>query len=141
MAKTMNLFAYGSLMVPAVLHQVVGKDFSSSPAVLRGWKRCQVQGESYPAIIPVAEQAVSGVLWLGLSEKEFLLLDAFEGKEYRRVSVLVTNPQGESVNAQTYAWEKLRGLVDKPWDFEWFKTEGIKSFSRSYLPGVSQERL
>ena len=127
-------------MLPEVLHKVVGKDFSSSPAILRGWKRCQVQGESYPAIIPVAEQAVSGVLWLGLCEKEFLLLDAFEGKEYRRVSVLVTDTEGASVDAQTYGWGKQGGLVDKPWDFEWFKTEGIKSFSRSYLPGVSSER-
>ena len=128
-------------MVPEVLHKVVGKDFSSSAAILRGWKRCQVQGESYPAIIPVVEQAVSGVLWFGLSEKEFLLLDAFEGKEYRRVSVLVTDTEGASLDAQTYAWEKLGGLIDEPWDFEWFKAEGIKRFSRSYLPGVSPEQL
>lgn len=127
-------------MVPEVLHKVVGKDFLNSPAILRGWKRCQVQGESYPAIIPVAKQAVSGVLWLGLSEKEFLLLDAFEGKDYRRVSVLVTDTEGASLDAQTYAWEKQGGLVDEPWDFEWFKAEGIKSFSRSYLPGVSLEQ-
>jgi hypothetical protein len=30
-------------------------------------------------------------------------------------------------------WSKTDGLVNEPWDFDWFKTVGIKDFSSKYL--------
>jgi gamma-glutamylcyclotransferase (GGCT)/AIG2-like uncharacterized protein YtfP len=129
----MDLFTYGSLMLPEVLEQVTGRSFSMTPARLPGWKRCQVRGQSYPAMIPCHGQTVEGVLWLGLSDTELQLLDTFEGDEYQRVPVTVTDDEGHDYQAQTYAWAKQGGLLDAPWDLEWFKLEGIKDFSRLYF--------
>ena len=46
----MNLFAYGTLMVPEVLRAVTGREFTWREAVLRGYVRLTVRGQSYPGV-------------------------------------------------------------------------------------------
>lgn len=121
-------------MLPEVFGSVARRLPEHRAVTLSGWKRCQVQDQSYPAITAAQGQTVPGVLWLEVSESEMNLLDAFEGSEYRRVSVTVIDPAGMHYRAQAYAWARPDGLIDEPWDFEWFKTQGIKIFSSLYLP-------
>ncbi|MFZ9813618.1 MAG: gamma-glutamylcyclotransferase family protein [Burkholderiaceae bacterium] len=128
-----NLFAYGSLMLPEIFSRVAQETRSSIPATLNGWKRCQVAGQSYPAIVTAPAESVPGLLWIGLSDSALTRLDAFEGEEYRRIVAEVVDAAGVVYFADTYAWALEGGLLDAPWDFEWFQTEGIKRFSRLYL--------
>ena len=48
----MNVFAYGSLMIPSVMHAVTGRWFTHTEAVLEGYARYGIDGESYPGIVP-----------------------------------------------------------------------------------------
>ena len=128
-----NLFAYGSLMIPDIFSRVTQEVRPAVAATLHGWKRCQVADQPYPAIVRAPEVSVTGVLWMGLSDPEWIRLDTFEGHEYQRITVQVTDTRGDLHSADTYAWALQEGLVDTPWDFEWFQTEGIKRFSRLYL--------
>lgn len=129
----MDLFTYGSLMFDEVWRSVVGGAYGSTPAVLAGFQRKAVKGESYPALIPGQPQdRVSGRLWLNVNTDDTERLDAFEGAQYRRISCELLEPVGRS--AQAYLF--LRGdLVDAPdWDADWFARIGIHEFRRSYGP-------
>jgi len=120
----MNLFTYGSLMHPEILRNVVGELFPPGvPATLLGWKRCPVARESYPAIVRADSASVSGILWTELQEKQLDALDAFEGRDYRRIRVTVTDAAGGEHGAFAYAWAREGGLIDGPWDFARFKAE------------------
>ncbi|MFZ9893801.1 MAG: gamma-glutamylcyclotransferase family protein [Burkholderiaceae bacterium] len=130
---TKNLFAYGSLMLPEIFSRVTREKRPYVPATLSGWKRCQVMSEPYPAIVRASASSVSGILWIGLGDSEMTRLDTFEGAEYERIAVEVTDTGGGLHLAETYAWALQEGLVDAPWDFEWFQAEGIKKFNRFYL--------
>lgn len=121
-------------MLPEVFGSVARRLPAHRAVTLFGWKRCQVQDQSYPAIIAAQAQTVPGVLWTDVAESEMNLLDAFEGSEYQRVTVNVIDSAGMHYCAQAYAWARPDGLIDEPWDFDWFRAEGIKSFSRLYLP-------
>lgn len=85
----MNLFAYGTLMWPAILEAVMGRRLAGAPAALAGYQRLRVKGASYPVVVRAADSAVEGVLYCGLTAAEFQRLDAFEGPEYDRAEIEV----------------------------------------------------
>ena len=128
-----NLFAYGSLMLPAVFQQVAKRVPRSTEARLMNFKRVCVQNESYPAALPAMGEQIIGTLWLDVSEEEILQLDAFEGSDYQRVIVNVSDLAGQPYAACFYQWNRDDGLVDQPWDLDWFKRTGISEFSRKFL--------
>jgi hypothetical protein len=83
--------------------------------------------------VPTEGDQVRGILWLGLSADEIVRLDQFEGEHYQRVSVRVRDFSGENHTAEVYQWSRSDGLINEPWDIDWFKTVGIKDFSSKYL--------
>jgi gamma-glutamylcyclotransferase (GGCT)/AIG2-like uncharacterized protein YtfP len=129
----LHLFAYGSLMLPEILGRITQRSFTGIPASLIGWQRYRVHAESYPAIVPHCGGRVEGILWLGLSDREIFLLDAFEGYEYRRIGAFVFDASNIDYPAQTYAWSGGGGLTNEAWDIELFRTRGMKGFSQRYL--------
>lgn len=128
-----NVFTYGSLMLSFVFQRVVGRCPQSIEATLNDWKRVRVDKESFPAAVPASGDQVRGILWLGLSTDEIARLDQFEGEHYQRMSVQVSALSGERHAAEIYQWVRDDGLINEPWDIDWFKTVGIKDFSSKYL--------
>jgi gamma-glutamylcyclotransferase (GGCT)/AIG2-like uncharacterized protein YtfP len=128
-----NVFTYGSLMLSFVFQRVVGRCPQSVEAVLDHWKRVRVDQETFPAALPASGEQVRGILWFDLSAAEIERLDAFEGDHYRRVRVQVSDVSGHRHSAQVYQWSREAGLINEPWDIDWFKTVGIKDFSSKYL--------
>jgi len=120
-------------MLPAVFEQVAHRLPRSSEAILENFKRVRVQNESYPAALPAIGEKIIGTLWLDVSEEEILQLDAFEGSDYQRVIVNVSDLAGQPHAAYFYQWNRDDGLVDQPWDLERFKRSGISEFSRKFL--------
>lgn len=120
-------------MLPAVFEQVAHRLPRSSEAILENFKRVRVQNESYPAALPAIGEKIIGTLWLDVSEEEILQLDAFEGSDYQRVIVNVSDLAGQPYAAYFYQWNRDDGLVDQPWDLDWFKRSGISEFSRKFL--------
>ena len=128
-----NVFTYGSLMLSFVFQRVAGRCPESIEAILDDWRRVRVDNETFPAAVPADGERVRGILWLGLSAHEIARLDQFEGELYRRATVRVRDFSGEDYAAEVYQWSRTDGLINEPWDIDWFKTVGIKDFSSKYL--------
>ncbi len=123
----MNLFSYGSLMFDPVLMQVVGRLARSQPGHLLGWSRHAIQGEIYPAAIPVPGASIEGRVWLDLTVEEVSALDRFESDEYRRVNVLV-EVDGARVPCFVYEWRDRSRMLAQDWSPEAFRETGLAGF-------------
>ena len=130
----MNVFTYGSLMIPSVMAAVTGKRFQVMKACLNGYARFKVKGESYPGIVYQPGAATDGVVHCDVDDLSLKLLDDFEGEMYKRIPVPVEVDQSGVLIAETYIFapEHLQLLSSEPWDFEEFKKEHLQEFLKSY---------
>jgi gamma-glutamylcyclotransferase (GGCT)/AIG2-like uncharacterized protein YtfP len=129
-----NLFAYGSLMIPSVMVAVTGHNFRAEGACLRDYARFKVKGESYPGIIYQKGAFTNGVVYLGLDALSLKRLDEFEGDLYERVSVQVLSAQGGTLTAEAYVIKREGSglLSSEPWDLEEFEKNHLEKFMASY---------
>lgn len=133
----MDLFVYGTLMVPSVMHAVCGYAGRGVAAVLPDFRRRLVRGEVYPAIRPCAGDRVTGLLYPAVSDTQLRRLDAFEGDLYRREGVKVELAK-QLVAAQTYVICAAHSdlLSDQAWTVQTFIRQGLDQFMRGY-PGFA----
>jgi gamma-glutamylcyclotransferase (GGCT)/AIG2-like uncharacterized protein YtfP len=132
----MNLFTYGTLMFPEVWQTVVGRDFASLPATLRGHQIFRVAGAVYPGIIklspppspfpPPPSTPVPGILYLNLDDESLTHLDQFESDFYQRRPITVTADDGQLLAAEAYVVpeESRHLLTDEVWTAEGFQSRG-----------------
>lgn len=140
--EPLGLFAYGSLMWPAIMARACqGPDphgLDSLPAaeaaLLLGHERWRVRGEDYPGLRPHPGGQVEGRLYRPLPASVWPALDAFEGDEYERVQVEVNLRQGEPVSAWTYRFrvEFVDRLLSEPWRPEDFEGAALERFVARY---------
>ncbi|KAG7089547.1 hypothetical protein E1B28_011220 [Marasmius oreades] len=171
--KTYSALFYGTLMHPRVLHRVIGvdgKQLQIAPAVLSDFTRHKVKQEEYPGIIPYQtarsaelvpelsrdEKCVRGCLVTGLTERDIMFLDVFEGSEYRRTTVKVypleplldmtvyskkddeslvpSSPPpiptelGDPIEAETYIYLEPSRLEPELWSFEEFVEQNARKW-------------
>ena len=101
---TPPLFIYGTLRDPDILAAVLGREVSLEalqPATAEGHKCVYYPGQVYPALLVVEGSVAPGALLHGLTEADLAVLDAYEGEEYRRGSIVVQTDAG-SVTALAY---------------------------------------
>lgn len=55
-----SALVYGTLMAPEVLKVLIKRVPPMRPATLRGYMRCRIKGEVFPAIVPDAASEVRG---------------------------------------------------------------------------------
>ena len=94
--RPVQLFAYGTLLQPAVQLRVFGRTLEMRPAVLRGWRIVpRAVGGRYPAIVPAANAVTPGAL-LRLGAGHLGRADAYEEvpRLYRRKRVTVASAEG-----------------------------------------------
>lgn len=96
-----RLFAYGTLMVPAVLAAVCGERRAAAPATLAGYARYLVRGEVFPGLVAETGAVTDGVLYKRITPAMWARIDAFETTFYERVRVTVSTDGGD-VAAETY---------------------------------------
>jgi gamma-glutamylcyclotransferase (GGCT)/AIG2-like uncharacterized protein YtfP len=130
----MNVFTYGSLMIPSVMAAVTGKHFRVLKACLKDYARFKVEGECYPGIVYKMGATTDGVVHCDVDDRSVKLLDDFEGELYKRISVWVEVDRNGTMSAATYvfAHEHLQLLSSEAWDFEEFKKEHLQEFLQSY---------
>jgi gamma-glutamylcyclotransferase (GGCT)/AIG2-like uncharacterized protein YtfP len=75
----MDVFAYGSLMLPQTMQAVTGRRFLSTNAVLKGFGRYRIAREIYPALVPEEGTEVKGVLYFHVDRRSLLRIDDYEG--------------------------------------------------------------
>ena len=105
MTADMNIFAYGTLMIPSVMVAVTGRHFRSQKANLRNYARFTVKGESYPGIIPLTDAITEGIIYFNVNKFSLEQLDIFEGDLYERTHVRVEIEEKEikTIKTQTEA--------------------------------------
>jgi gamma-glutamylcyclotransferase (GGCT)/AIG2-like uncharacterized protein YtfP len=130
----MNLFTYGSLMIPCVTHAVTGHKFRAEGACLRDYARYKVRGESYPGIVYQKGALTNGIVYLGVDALSLKRLDEFEGNLYERISVQIENGQGGALTVETYVIKREHSdlLSSEPWDLEEFEKDHLKEFMATY---------
>ena len=129
----MDLFVYGTLMVPRIMRAVCGYTGSGEVAVLHGYRCRLVQGEVYPGIYPCQDEAVDGLLYRGIGVAQSRRLDRFEDDMYERLQVTVSLANTDCV-AHTYVVRRsMRHLLsDSPRDIESFMRDGLQKFVGAY---------
>ncbi|KAF3064680.1 Protein AIG2 [Daldinia childiae] len=151
--RTHAAFFYGTLMAAEVFFTVCYR-FSTEnvallkslhdfkPAILHGYCRRRVQFADYPGITPDPNHEVRGMYVTGLTDANMFHLDAFEGSEYDRKTVKARllskvgddkgqgNVEGEEVECEVYVFKHPNHLEDREWDFEEFRTQKMKNWTR-----------
>lgn len=121
------------------MYAVTGRRFRFVDAILRGYARYMVKGESYPGIIPSADDVTEGITYLDVGELSLKQLDEFEGDLYQRTPIMVETKKGETYNAETYAvkLEFRDCLSSKKWNVKEFSKDHLKAFLETY-PGFQK---
>lgn len=126
----MNLFAYGTLMFPAIWRAVVGRDAVGDPATAQGYVVYRAPGDVYPVMVQGrASQVARGLVYRDLDDATVQKLDDYEAGIYDRVAIAATLDSGETVPCQCYLLrqEYERPADPEPWD--------AAAFERDALPG------
>ncbi len=132
----MNLFVYGTLLVPEIWEAVTGlPDLTCHPATLEGHVIRRVRGAAYPGIhaAPGAVDPVPGNVHLDVSGEALRRLDAYEDRFYVREEVFPVVPGIGTVAAQTYLVPPDHAaaiLSEEPWSLEWFEANELDRFRR-----------
>ena len=126
----MNIFAYGTLVIPTVMYAVTTREFRFKKAILKGYERFTVKGESYPGIIPQADAITEGIIYLNVDQLSLERLDIFEGDLYQRTPIIVETEGEEMLNAETYVIKpEYRGYLSaKEWDVKEFIQKDLETF-------------
>ena len=113
--RVTSLFAYGTLMVPAVMCRVIGTELPATPARLRGHVRYRMRGGVYPGIVRRPGLVIDGLLFRDIDAATWQLLDRFEDSQYDRVTVRT------DITRQKRAEEESTGKGITPVQFRVFE--------------------
>lgn len=115
----MRFFFYGSLMDADVRRLVMKKDAPEAvePASVKGWRRVNLAGVTYPGIVRDAKGAVEGVLARGLGTAAKQLLLRYEGPEYDLIDVEIVTGNGTLRQAGMFVTNKKLTPATGRWDF------------------------
>lgn len=129
----MDLFVYGTLMVPSVMVSVCGYRRPGVPALLRDYRCRRVRDEVYPAIVPWVGDEVRGLFYPAVTDHQLARLDVFEGDQYTRRAVeLLVDGEARGAEAYVLASAFRHQLSAAPWELQAFLREGIDTFVAGY---------
>jgi len=130
----MNIFTYGTLMIPEVMVAVTTHRFRSIDAILKGYARFTVKGESYPGIIPETGAITEGIIYFDVDKGSLKRLDAFEGDLYQRIKIMAETKEKEILSADAYVikTEFRRYLSSQEWNMKEFAQKHLKTFLETY---------
>ncbi len=127
----MNLFAYGTLMFPAVWRRVVGREFAAQPASVSGYAVFRVADGVYPVMVAAApDDRVSGLVYRGIDDATLRLLDEYESDLYDRVEVQALFAGGELIACEAYVLPERNHAhaSNGPWSAETFAREHLAGY-------------
>lgn len=91
--KKEYLFSYGTLQYPEVQMDALRRILDGVPDELSGFQitKLMIDGEEFPTLIP-GNESVHGTLY-EVKHDEFIVLDEFETKAYKRIKVTLKGGQ------------------------------------------------
>lgn len=130
----MNVFVYGTLLVPRIWELVTEcPDLESAEAKLSRHSIWRVREATFPAIReegPDYEGEVPGRVFFDVPAPALQRLDLYEDAFYERVTVSVQTANGP-VDADAYRvpGENAKAVVSgDTWTLEWFEQNGLERF-------------
>lgn len=129
----MNLFVYGTLLVPGIWDKVSGEpSLRFEPALLHGYEIRRVRNAVYPGIFESDDAPpVAGKVFFDLPETALRRLDAYEDSFYVRSGVHPELRRGVRVAADAFivpAREASLYLSEEGWSLDWFESNGLEGF-------------
>ncbi|NNE93055.1 MAG: gamma-glutamylcyclotransferase [Verrucomicrobiales bacterium] len=130
----MNLFAYGTLLVPEIWELVTGCSVPELEAEIRGFEIRRVKGGDFPVIFESEnpDAVVPGRVFRDLNQKTIARLDTYEDTFYERIDVRADlKAGGGEIECQTYAVpvsEAMRISAGETWTLEWFKNHAFEAY-------------
>lgn len=126
-----DLFVYGTLMIPEVYRRVSGQPLRDHQrATLHDHQRYRVADQPFPAAVPERGASISGLLVRGLGQTTIERIDHFEGASYQRLATTVETADGPRA-AQFYllreSARQLLGSPPEPWSLERFRSQALAS--------------
>lgn len=129
-----NVFVYGTLMSAKLLKILTGEYFTTSPALLKNYKRYCVRVCDYPAMVYKKGYSVRGLLIEKLNKKTFEILKDYEGEEYKSKKVTVIS-NGQQKEAITFIWVRDQNLLEeKEWDIKNFEENILNDYLNFIIP-------
>lgn len=130
---SVNLFAYGTLIVPAVFQAVTGCHFDAADAELDGYARYAFDGKPYPGLIKETDGYVDGRVYRNLDEEALKRIRYFEDNIYSETTVTVTLDNNSKIEALAFVVPADRSalLSDKPWSLKKFKEEQLDTYLKN----------
>lgn len=128
-----DVFAYGTLEIPAVMEAVTGRRFAGREARVAGFARHRLRDRIYPAAVPAPGAVLAGRLYEGVDAATLARLDRYEGRLYARRPVLAELPEGGTRAAEIYLLaEGQHGLLlPEAWDRAAFLARHLGSYLES----------
>ncbi len=125
-----SLFAYGTLMFPAVFRAVTGLARTGLPAMLDDYARYAVRGQPWPAMLAEIGARTDGLVYRDVPAAAWPRLDDFEGSFYFRTTVEVTLTDGTRRAAQTYLARAgtRTWLSPRAWSAEEFRRRHLAQY-------------
>jgi gamma-glutamylcyclotransferase (GGCT)/AIG2-like uncharacterized protein YtfP len=118
------LFVYGSLMFPEIIRSVIGRVPEGRPAIIQGYRRLVVAGESFPGMIKVGEsdERVDGLVYVDITSEEWKRIIAFEDEFYGLKEVSVER-LGENLSALAFVVPPAKKslLAEEQWRPDYFR--------------------
>jgi gamma-glutamylcyclotransferase (GGCT)/AIG2-like uncharacterized protein YtfP len=137
----MNVFVYGTLLVPKIWETVTATTgLVSHPSELAGYEIRRVRDAVFPGIVAAPREGtrVNGRVFFDVPAEALRRLDAYEDDFYLREEVHPVVTGMGPVPAQAYLvppGDAERILSSDPWTLEWFEENGLEGFwSRVFAP-------
>ena len=130
-------------MFDQVWTRVVAGNYQKTAAVLNGYDRKRVRGESYPVIYPSSiHSQVPGIVYFDVSAADLEKLDIFEGEYYDRKNELVATREGKMISATVYVLraEYYPLISFEEWDAAHFEKVDMQRFIDSYIGFLDDDR-
>lgn len=134
-----NLFVYGTLLFPEIIEGLTQTRFKSQSAVLENYKRCNVIGCDFPAVIRDEGSSVEGKILFDVTNEALELLTFFEGDDFKKIDTQV-QVDGNIVDAFVYVWNSENGFLDETdWQIEAFEQESLQFYKEHVVPETIKE--
>jgi gamma-glutamylcyclotransferase (GGCT)/AIG2-like uncharacterized protein YtfP len=90
-----KLFTYGSLQLPEIQEKLFNRIVVGVSDTLLGYEKCtiEIEGEIFFIATQKDGSTIEGVVY-ELDEKELEVTDRYEGKEYKRLRVMLKSGRG-----------------------------------------------
>ena len=75
----MNLFVYGTLKDRELIQSLLKRPLGEPNVAIMSECTTVISNRGYPVLIPSEDSSVEGIVWQGLTDQDFAILDRYEG--------------------------------------------------------------